>query len=156
MTDARKYSGPALRPHVDITSTFGPTLFRYQGQELYKDVTENHKHWQIVNAWRPLKTIRKDPLVVADATSVAWEDYLVIPQPEAGPGVEGWFLQKPTQAANEHSWWYLSEQTPEEVLLFRQYDSQGDPVVPHTAISFPGPVREEARESIEVRMFVVY
>ncbi|KAI1073629.1 hypothetical protein F5B20DRAFT_497541 [Whalleya microplaca] len=155
-TDARSYSGPALRPHVDITSKFAPLLLRYQATELFKKISEENKHWQIINAWRPIKTVRRDPLVVADATSVALEDHLLVPSPEVGPGVEGWFLKKPSKEHSKHSWWYLNEQTPEEVLLFRQYDSEGSPVVPHTAISFPGPVPDEARESIEVRMIVVY
>ena len=34
--------------------------------------------YQIINVWRPIKTIRKDPLGVADATSVDDEDLVPV------------------------------------------------------------------------------
>ncbi|KAK1840958.1 hypothetical protein CCHR01_16408 [Colletotrichum chrysophilum] len=152
----RKHRCPARRPHVDVTDKFAPILMSWDCPDMHADVHANGKHWQMVNAWRPLKTVRKNPVTVADTASMAWEDYLTVPQPEVGPGVEGFWLQRPQDADRRHDWWYMADQTPEEVLLFLQHDSEGAQVVAHTSFTQPGPVPKEPRESIEVRLFVVY
>ncbi|TEA12890.1 Gibberellin cluster GA4 desaturase [Colletotrichum sidae] len=156
MVYTRKHRCPARRPHVDVTSKFAPTLMSWDCPDMHADVHANGKHWQMVNAWRPLKTVRKNPVTVAETGSMAWEDYLVVPQPEVGPGVEGYWLQRPQDAERQHKWWYMADQTPEDVLLFLQHDSEGAQVVAHTSFSLPGPAPAEPRESIEVRLFVVY
>ncbi|CAN8105966.1 unnamed protein product [Discula destructiva] len=145
------HGGPAKRPHVDVTSTFAPILFSWIHPELYKDVIAHKRRWHMLTVWRPLKTVRRDPLALLDATSVGLDDFLTIQQPDRGPEVTSWFLQK----SSGHRWWYMAEQTPEELLLFLQHDSEGGPVVPHASISLPTS-SEEARESIEVRVVVVY
>ncbi|KAJ0339608.1 hypothetical protein KNSL1_011952 [Colletotrichum chrysophilum] len=121
----RKHRCPARRPHVDVTDKFAPILMSWDCPDMHADVHANGKHWQMVNAWRPLKTVRKNPVTVADTASMAWEDYLTVPQPEVGPGVEGFWLQRPQDADRRHDWWYMADQTPEEVLLFLQHDSEG-------------------------------
>lgn len=156
MVYTRKHRCPARRPHVDVTPNFAPILLRWDCPDILKDVTENGKHWQMVNAWRPLKTVRRNPVCVADIRSVDWKDYLIIPQPEVGPGVEGYWVQRPQDEGRQHNWWYMPEQTPEDVLLFLQHDSKSSQVVAHTSFALPGPTPEEPRESIEVRMFVIY
>lgn len=152
----RKHQCPARRPHVDVTSKFAPILMSWDAPEMLKDVTENGKHWQMVNAWRPLKPIEKSPVTVAHTGSMAWEDYLVVPQPEVGPGTEGFWLQRPQNPERQHEWWFMDKQTPDEVLLFLQHDSKGAQVIGHTSFQLPGEVPKEPRESIEVRLFVIY
>lgn len=153
----RKHRCPARRPHVDVTSKFAPILLSWDCPDMHRDVHEGGgRHWQMVNAWRPLRTIRKNPVTVAHTASMAWEDYLVVPQPEVGPGTEGYWLQRPQDAGRAHAWWFMSGQTPNDVLLFLQHDSQGAQVVGHTSFQLPGEVLPEPRESIEVRLFVVY
>lgn len=145
------YSGPAIIPHVDITSDFAPLMFRGLAPELHGETTDNNKRWLILNAWKPLKTVRSDPLAVADRSSVGAEDLLLVPDPKRGAEVSSWFLQK----GSGHNWWYMREQTPEDVLFFLQYDSDGGPAVPHTAFSLPD-TADDTRESIEVRMIAVF
>lgn len=182
----RKHRCPARRPHVDVTSAFAPTLLSWDCPDMHQDVHEHGKHWQMINAWRPLRLIRKSPVTVAHTASMDWKDYLVVPQPEVGrlafllpsnsppsrlrqladtgrsflvqvgPGVEGYWLQKPQDPDRRHEWWFLSDQTPNDVLLFLQHDSNGAQVVGHTSFQLPGEEPPEPRESIEVRLFVVY
>lgn len=118
-------------------------------------MTKHGKHWQIVNAWKPIETVHRDPLAVVDTRTVAWEDYVTVKHPESGPDVEQWYLTR-KKDGGEHAWWWVSEQTPDEVVLFRQFDSEGRQVVPHCSVQLPGPVPEEARRSIETRFIVVY
>lgn len=158
MVYSRLHSCPARRPHVDVTSNFAPILFGWDLPDLYAATLESGAHWQMINAWRPLKTIKKSPVVVCDTASVQWEDYMAVPQPEVGPDVDGYWLQRPTEnvEGKGHEWWYMGEQEPDDVLLFLQHDSEGRQVVPHTSVDLPGPVPEEARESVEVRLVVIY
>ncbi|KAI8280700.1 hypothetical protein K4K59_008490 [Colletotrichum sp. SAR11_240] len=104
MAYTRKHRCPARRPHVDVTDKFAPILMSWDCPDMHADVHGNGKHWQMVNAWRPLKTVRKNPVTVADTASMAWDDYLTVPQPEVGPGVEGFWLQRPQDVDRKHDW----------------------------------------------------
>jgi len=152
----RTYAGPAERPHVDFTNSFAPVIFKHKEGEQYKDVVENNKKWMIINAWKPLKTVQRDPLIIADPISVSPEDFILVEQPEIGPGVESYYMRKPAKAGGEYTWWYMDKQAPEEVLFFLQFDSEGRVPVAHTAVSLPEAEAEEARESIEARFIVVF
>ncbi len=56
-----------------------------------------------------------------------------------------------------HQWWYLAQQTPEEVTLIKCYDSKTDVArfTPHSAFFDPtSPMDAPQRQSIELRVFV--
>lgn len=110
---------------------------------------------QIINVWRPIKRILKDPLAIADAHSVPESD--LVPVGLIYPNRRGETL---TVLPNkEHKWYYLYGQTPEEVTLIKCYDSKLDGRarrVPHTAFTNPETENEVARESIEVRALVFH
>ena len=58
-----------------------------------------------------------------------------------------------------HRWHYLRQQTPEEVMLIKCFDSKVDGRarrVPHSAFVDPSTEHEIARESIEVRALVFH
>lgn len=111
---------------------------------------------EIINVWRPLKKVERDPLAVCDWTSVHRDDCirhrLVLPS--------GWNeLGKYRFNANQR-WYYLSGQQPQEALVFRQFDSgkvgEGGMTVPHSAFVDPKAVDGPARESIEIKMFAFF
>lgn len=60
----------------------------------------------------------------------------------------------------EHRIYYLHHQTPDEALVFKQYDSDASKVqyAPHAAFDNPNASKEpfKPRESIELRLFVFY
>lgn len=102
------------------------------------------------NVWRPLKPVQRDPLAVADKTSVPLEDHISVVT--AQPNITTFF----TKNNKNHRWWYMKDQTPEDVLVFLQHDSQGGPVVPHAAFSLPEAPPSEPRQSIEARVIAVW
>jgi hypothetical protein len=112
--------------------------------------------YQIINVWRPIKPIFKDPLAVADAHSVPDPDLvgikLVYPDREGETyGV---------RANPAFKWYYRYGQGSDLVTLIKCFDSKTDGRarrVPHSA--FVNPDTEEgfpARESIEVRALVFH
>jgi hypothetical protein len=63
------------------------------------------------------------------------------------------------RANPEHQWYYLYEQTPEEVLLIKCFDSKTDGRArraPHTAFVNEEHKDKPNRESIEVRALVFH
>ena len=108
----------------------------------------------MINVWRPLKEIKKDPLAVCDWTSVDTKDIV----PNRMIFQVGFWNEFGKVNWNEKQQWYtLRSQTPAEPLLFKQFDSkwveEGGMTVPHSAFVDPNFVDEEARESIEIKMF---
>jgi hypothetical protein len=108
---------------------------------------------QIINVWRPLKTVERDPLAVCDWKSLDWRQdriahLLVLP---TGENELGKYVFNPGQ-----KWYYMGGQRPQEPLIFRQFDSregQGGMTLPHTAFVDPLSKDGPARESIEIKMF---
>lgn len=108
----------------------------------------------IINVWRPLKTIQRDPLAVCDWSSVNIQDegiatHLTLPN---GWNELGRYAFSPSQR-----WYYLSGQQPNEPLIFTQFDSskvnEGGFTVPHSAFVDPEYSDSAARESLEIKMF---
>ena len=134
-----------------------------KSEEEYESILA--RHWQVVNLWRPLATIKKDPLCVADYTTVPQSDLAAIEYPR-GPtkDVENYWVNSGLEdgQADEdlrHKWYYMHEQTPDEVLLFKTYDSdEGAKTkgVSHSAVRVDGTDDVPTRQSIEMRAFVCY
>lgn len=60
-----------------------------------------------------------------------------------------------TKAEQQHRWYYMSEMTPDELVVFKGYDSdQSQPGwrCPHTAFELPDCEHETSRKSIEARI----
>jgi hypothetical protein len=122
--------------------------------------------WSIINVWRPIKPVSKDPLAVCDARSVLDEDLVpvIANLPPKGSKTfenvsagEGFETLAPKANPN-HRWYYASAMTPEEVLLIKVFDSKRGVArrVPHSAFTDPKTRNDTTRQSIEVRCFVFY
>jgi len=147
--------GPVQRVHIDQSYKAGPDRVRHH----FKDPAEHEKllrgRFQIINTWRPIKTIHKDPLAVAEASSVPDSD--LVPVSLVYPDRVGeTFTVRPNAS---HVWYYLHGQTPEEVLFIKCFDSLEDGRarrVPHTSFVDQEYVNSLSRESIEVRALVFH
>lgn len=123
--------------------------------------------WAIINLWRPLKPITREPLAICDSSTVADSDLqeikLRVPadykrndtdkEPVGYRPVESAIWQ--LKANERHRWYFPYQMQPDEALLIKCFDSKDDGSTarraPHSAIQTPmdqGP----PRESIEVRV----
>jgi hypothetical protein len=145
--------GPVQRVHIDQSYSAGksrvPHHLPHEADTLLKG------RYEIINVWRPIKTILKDPLGVAEASSVSEDDLvgvkLIYPDREGET-----YAVRPSP---NHKWHYLDRQTPSEVLLIKCFDSKTDGRarrVPHTAFVDEERVGEASRQSIEVRALVFH
>lgn len=80
MTYLSKPQGPARRVHIDQTKSGAEAFVKMILPSETASQILSGPRWIILNAWRPIETIRKDPLAVADATSVPDEDLVVLPR----------------------------------------------------------------------------
>ena len=107
-----------------------------------------------VNVWRPIEhTIQSSPLGFIRPASMNEKDWMDI-----GLIYPDRFGQILGVAANpKHEWFFMSEMTPDEAVIFNIYDSTGRPHLAHSALDLSG---EEAvtvpRKSIESRTLVRY
>ncbi len=151
--------GPVQRVHIDQSYGAAPSRVTYHLPDEASTLLKGR--YQIINVWRPIKTILKDPLGVASAPTV--DDSELVPIKLIYPHREGETLSvRPANADRTdggHQWHYLFKQTPGEVMLIKCFDSKTDGRarrVPHSAFideEFEG---ESPRESIEIRALVFH
>ncbi len=107
-----------------------------------------------VNVWRPIEhTIKSSPLGFIRPSSMAPEDWMDI-----GLIYPDRFGQILGVAANpSHEWFFKSEMTPDEAIIFNIYDNTGRPHLAHSALDLPGDADVTVpRKSIESRTLVRY
>ncbi|KAL9617853.1 MAG: hypothetical protein Q9160_007403 [Pyrenula sp. 1 TL-2023] len=145
--------GPVNRVHIDQSYKAARSRVPHHLPEL-ADTLLQTRH-QIINVWRPIKPIARDPLAVAEAHSVPDSDLVTVGL--IYPTRKGeTYTVRPN---SNHKWFYLRGQTPEEVMLIKCYDSKLDGRarrVPHTAFVDESTKNEVGRESIEVRCLVFH
>jgi hypothetical protein len=160
---------PARRVHVDQSETGAFELFK--DNMTLKQVERLQKsRWAIINIWRPLTQVPRDPLAVSDARSFRDEDlveiYGRVPGNEekkdydrATNGIGFGMLY--AKHAPDQKWYYMSDMKPDEVVLIKCYDSKNDGKTarrtPHTAFIDPRTQNvQEARQSLELRCLVFF
>jgi hypothetical protein len=150
----RSARGPVRHVHID--QSYQAALNRVTQHLPDEAPTLLKGRVQIINVWRPISTVQRDPLAVADAKSVPDED--LVPKALVYPNKRGETYTVKYNA--DHRWRYKSGITPEEVILIKCFDSKMDGRArrsPHSA--FVDPTADEAapmRESIEVRALVFH
>ncbi|KAM0282158.1 hypothetical protein ACHAQH_003198 [Verticillium albo-atrum] len=150
----RTLRGPVQRVHIDQSYAAALTRVPYHLPEDSDELLRGRV--QIINVWRPIKTVYRDPLAVAEAASVPDSDLVVTELIYPGRRGETYAVKHNTS----HKWFYKSGLTPDEVLLIKCFDSKTDGRarrVPHTAFVDPSaPEGAPPRESIEVRALVFH
>ncbi|CZT07624.1 uncharacterized protein RAG0_13014 [Rhynchosporium agropyri] len=159
--DGRKNWDPVSnKPHIDQTADGAPRRMRrhLSAEEIAKYI-DGSDTWrlQIVNAWKPLvHPVQDNPITLCDYFSTEEKDLVTI-EYHPTPQYAGEYYSLRYNEAQR--WYWLSNQTAEELLLFLSYDShptQGVKYCPHTAFVNPlAPEDAVPRESIEARMIVI-
>lgn len=149
--------GPATRVHVDYTVASGPQrAMDVLGEEAYERLIASGARILQVNVWRPIKgPVRRSPLALADASSIATDELVATDQVFADRVGE---IYQVAHGADQR-WYYASEMERDEILLIKGWDSSDDGrarFTPHGAFDLPEIAADAPpRESIEVRAFVV-
>ena len=146
---------PVLSAHNDYTEWSGPNRLR---EFLPDEADELLKHrFAIIQVWRAInQPIQANPLALADAKSVAFEDLLVAERRYPHRVGQTYRLKHNP----DHRWFYFPEMRRDEALVFKVYDSEKDGrarFTPHTSFADPdSPADARPRQSIEVRAFAFF
>lgn len=149
----RERSGPAGGVHVDFDEE---SIYVYvnelAGEERAPELLK--KRIVNVNLWRGINMVERTPLAVCDGSTLGESQLIPIDMYNAvGPNSTKKVGLSVTYSA-EHRWYYYPLMTPDEVLLFKTYDS--DPSVvcrtPHSAFADPtSDPHAPPRHSLEIR-----
>lgn len=159
----------ARQVHVDELERSITTRIRSQ-TELKADFLLRGRV-RVINIWRPLcHPVHDCPLALTDTVGSALTVRDVIECDRVRRDtMKYWDTMGVVKYRDGYSWYYMSEQTPDEPVMFMGYDSactqrvarqedvDGNPgFCFHTAFDAPGPFPEgwQPRESIEVRALV--
>ncbi|KAH9823386.1 hypothetical protein DFH28DRAFT_1092175 [Melampsora americana] len=113
------------------------------------------KNIVVYNVWRPLHTVQDNHLGLA-----RWDPHL---KEDALTGITDVTnvrnALQPWRYSKDQEWYYLSQQEPHEVYVFKQHESgakDGHGVnVPHASFNFKDFQGPEARKSYEIRVIAV-
>jgi len=146
---------PVLSAHNDYTEWSGPQRVR----DLLPLEAETllQRRFAIIQVWRAInQPIQSNPLAVADARSVAFDDLLVAERRYPNRVGQTYRLRY----SPAHRWFYFPQMCRDEALVFKVYDSAKDGrarFTPHT--SFADPATKPgapARQSIEARALAFF
>lgn len=144
--------GPVTRTHVDQSYTGAELRLRWEFPNEADELVK--RRYQIINIWRPIETILKDPIAVADASSVPDTDLVGAGMTEENFKGESWVVRH----SQNHRWYYKHQMTPRDILLIKCFDSDTSVARRslHSAFEDPAYRDGESRQSIEVRCLVTY
>jgi len=153
--EARLIREPVLSAHNDYTEWSGPQRVREilpgEADALLK------RRFAIIQVWRAInQPIQSNPLAIADAGSVAMEDFLVAERKYPNRVGQTYRLAY----SPRHRWFYFPQMRRDEALVFKVYESEQDGrarFTPHSAFVDPtSPPDAPPRQSIEVRAFAFF
>jgi hypothetical protein len=158
-TQGRWQDIPSGHPHVDYSGSSSAIRGTIQELNLPPHITSlfsSTSRFALLGMWRPLRTVRKDPLAVCDATSVPEEDYQTREREFSRTGIRSSnYVMSHREEVQRHEWWYMSEMQPWEMVVFKGFDTKREEMgwrCPHTAFRLEGSEEEESRESVEARV----
>jgi hypothetical protein len=161
---------PAADAHVD----FSHDRARASAQAVYEKAFPRgagFRRFIAMSYWRCLSPPPQDwPLALCESASVGPEEgipntmYFVDKMPDEQarlaeiPGEENAPAASIFFYSPAHRWWYFSNMTPDEVLVFKFHDSDHSCAwrTPHTAFRDPTYLNAVTRRSIELRTFVFF
>jgi hypothetical protein len=153
--EARLVREPVLSAHNDYTEWSGPQRVR----DLLPDEAEGllKQRFAIIQVWRAInRPIEANPLAVADAKSVAFEDFLLAERKYPNRVGQTYRLMH----SPKHRWYYFPRMARDEALVFKVFDSAKDGrarFTPHTSFEDPAsPPKAAPRQSIEARALVFF
>jgi len=158
INDPNLVQTPPRGLHVDSTFESSPKIIELNlSEEERARYVKKGNRFQIVNTWRPLvPRVEERPIAVCDFQSIDPRDLFATARIFPHRMQELYYLRhNPAQR-----FYYLSKQTPEELLVMVQYDTMGAGnarYCPH--VSFYDPFHTRGgppRKSVETRSILVY
>ncbi len=157
-TGTHGHNQPAVGAHVDYGAR---TVADYTRQILPPEEAEERlaRRHMLFNLWRPLATVESAPFALCDASTVRRED--LFPSEIVGGlgGVDFSLWGFNLAYRPDHRWCWLPHQQPEEMMVFKLFDTEPQAVqfTAHTSFTPPDVPSDAApRESMELRTIAYF
>lgn len=153
------YRNPVFYPHVDADPATAQTwVDECLGEEESREVRKNR--FQMINVWRPLGTnpIINKPLALCDYSSIDIKKDIQPLTIRRTDHVATAYTISPS-AQNAHQWYYLSAMRPDEMFIFKNFDSKPDVAqfAVHTAFNNDlAPPSIPEQKSVELRCLAFF
>jgi hypothetical protein len=157
--DTAEANLPAFGAHVD----YGDRTVRQFAKDVLGEAEAEYwlrGRYMLINVWRPISVVRRAPFAVCDARTVYAQD-MYDSEVRGGLGDPN----RPTLYGfsvgfnPEQRWYYVPEMRPDEVLVFKLFDSDSSAIqwTAHSAFDHPDtPPDAPPRESIELRTIAFF
>jgi hypothetical protein len=145
-------SGPAGGAHVDFDEDSIRTYVREFGGDRADELAA--KRVVNINLWRGISKVERLPLALCDASTVELDQMVPVDMYHAVGPYSTTKVGLNVQHHPDHRWYYYPDMTPDEVLVFKTYDSEPSVArrTPHSAIVDPTSDPDAPpRHSLEIR-----
>ena len=155
----RSWMSTAAFAHIDFQRADVERIFR-QTLELTGRSVRPFTRYVVFQTWRVITPPPQDrPLALCDARTISAEE--LVDMDFHGPkGSRNELVRSlASRHGARHEWYFFPDMTPDEVLIFKGFDSSaaGGAWTPlHTAFDHPDAERAEPRGSVECRFFALY
>ncbi|KAF2684665.1 hypothetical protein K458DRAFT_388366 [Lentithecium fluviatile CBS 122367] len=150
-SDRNVILGPARSVHVDSSDTSIMDRIYHLWPDRADYLLQGRIRW--INLWRPLKLpVRSAPLAVCDGTTLDESNLVEVHRIRRQFIGCTWF----SMYQENIKWYYMSSQSPEDLLLFKTFDSMEGKAKysAHSAFDLDTGATGQPRESIEARALV--
>lgn len=148
--------GPVKAAHNDYTDRSSRQRVR---DILPADDAEAYlkRRFAIVQTWRPIgHPVQSEPFAICDGRTIPEEGFVALQRRYSYRTAETYHIS----FHPDHQWYYFPNMTPDEVVIFKVFDSdrsKGVPFTAHTAFDDPTtPPGARQRESVESRALVFF
>ena len=156
LPDDPDHRKPVSQAHCDQSRWAGENrIEKHMGKEMLARVKRGEVHAQLINVWRPMRTVHEHPLAMADSRTVyRGENGGAADWKESELKYETWSGQTLLITHRPaHRWYYYRGITPDQAIMLKCYDSTEETRTPHTAFVDPSTAADAPpRWSIEVRV----
>jgi len=157
--EKKGWARPAYHVHLDFTAQAAQQMLDKtlvaQGRELAP-----YRRHVLYQTWRAVSPGPQDnTLAICDGSSVRFDDGVIVDSiigPEEIPGNR--FDSRMSRFNPDHRWYYLSDMEPDDVLLFKGFDSDIPDAMNAMHSAFDNPLGQNGvpRRSIEARFIAIF
>jgi hypothetical protein len=157
--EKKGWARPAYHVHLDFTAQAAQQLLDQTLAAHGRELKPYNRH-VLYQTWRAVSPGPQDnTLAICDGSSVPFSDGVVVDSiigPEEVPGNR--FESRMSKYNPDHRWYYLSDMEPDDVLLFKGFDSATPEAMNAMHSSFDNPLGEAGtpRRSIEARFIAIF
>ena len=157
--EIKGWARPAYHVHLDFTAEAAQMMLDNSLTAQNRTLAPYKRH-VLYQTWRAVSSGPQDnTLAICDGRSVPFDDGVIIDSIIGDPDVPGnRFDSRMSRYNPDHRWYYLSDMEPDDVMLFKGFDSSIPNAMNAIHSAFDNPLGQDSvpRRSIEARFIAIF